>query len=129
MRQQKSTTKKKRSNSVTTKITEKQLESAILDYLNILPKCYAIKVNNTGIFDPNRKVYRTLKNKHSPKGVSDIVGSYNGRALFIEVKAPGKIKNVSKEQMEFLERMRQTGAIAFAADSIDVVEKELINEC
>ena len=52
----------------------------------------------------------------SPRGVPDIIGTLPplGRALYIEVKAPGK--KPSQLQMDFLTEQAGAGAIAFWAD-------------
>jgi hypothetical protein len=54
-----------------------------------------------------------------PRGVSDIIGCWNGRFLAIEVKTPGG--RVSPDQEKFLEAVRRHGGIAFVARSIDDV--------
>jgi hypothetical protein len=54
------------------------------------------------------------------KGVSDIIGCYNGRFLAIEVKAGS---NLSAEQAIFLGELIQAGGIAIVARSLeDVIE-------
>lgn len=68
---------------------------------------------------------RKLVGRHTPKGVSDIIGSYKGTAIFIEVKTPKTIKKATQEQLAFLEAMASTGAIAFIADSVETVYNEL----
>jgi len=63
----------------------------------------------------------------APAGFSDIFGVMkNGRALFIEVKA-GKNKPTKLQEI-FLEEMKQQGAVAFWANSIEQVEKRLAKE-
>ena len=54
-----------------------------------------------------------------PAGFSDLVGVIpgTGRAIFIEVKAPGN--KPTALQLEFLERRRAEGAVAFWADGVD----------
>jgi len=54
-----------------------------------------------------------------PAGFSDLLGVVpgSGRAVFIEVKAPGRKPTTLQE--EFLERRRAEGAIALWADSVD----------
>lgn len=54
-----------------------------------------------------------------PRGVSDIIGVFNGRFLAIEVKAAGG--RVTPEQERFIETVRRHGGIAFVARSIDDV--------
>jgi penicillin-binding protein-related factor A (putative recombinase) len=55
-----------------------------------------------------------------PKGVSDIIGCWNGRFLAIEVKTPAG--RVTDDQRKFLGRIRNHGGIAFVvARSVDDV--------
>jgi len=56
-----------------------------------------------------------------PKGVSDILGCYQGKLLAIEVKRPGK--NPTPDQQRFLDRVKIEGGISFVARSItDVID-------
>ncbi len=85
-----------------------------------------------------KKIRDHLKNKYgaecfkvhggpfSEAGVSDLVCSLPpGRALFIEVKVPGKLSTVTRLQTEFLNRMARTGAITGVATSVEDVDKLL----
>jgi penicillin-binding protein-related factor A (putative recombinase) len=58
-----------------------------------------------------------------PKGISDILGVYEGRFLAIEVKRPGG--RVSSEQRAFIERVNEEGGVGFVAYSVDDVVKRL----
>ena len=100
--------------------TESDTQRAILDYL-AMKKIYAWR-NNAGsqIIRNGDKFYRIIS---GPKGSSDIVGCLpDGRFLAIEVKRfDGQL---SKEQIEFLERIISLGGVAFMAKSIDDVIKQ-----
>lgn len=70
-------------------MTEKQIETAILTYLNTLPECFAFKVNTMGVFDPVKKIYRKSNNRFAVNGVSDIIAQHKHiGTIFIEVKTP-----------------------------------------
>jgi hypothetical protein len=57
-----------------------------------------------------------------PKGVSDILGCYEGKLLAIEVKVPGK--HPSREQIAFIHAVQDAGGIAFVAYSPeDVIQR------
>lgn len=61
----------------------------------------------------------------SPRGVPDLICVLppSGRACYIEVKTPtGKVRS---EQEEFLTRVRDAGAVAFIARSVQDVIAEL----
>jgi len=58
-------------------------------------------------------------------GISDLIGVYNGRFVAIEVKVPGKEKNVTKLQQYFLDKVNDCGGLGLVATSIENVEFEL----
>lgn len=107
------------------KLTEKQIENAILDYLSYLPGCYW-KNNSVGVYDVARKVHRK-PGKYFRPGVSDILGIDNtGRFIAIEVKtAKGRL---SENQKLFLEDVNKNGGLGFVARSIECVKKEFYGQ-
>ena len=107
------------------KTLEKQIENAILSYLNYLPKCYAWKNNTVGIYDKAKGAYRKATGKFNINGVADILGTYDGVLVAIEVKT--KTGKPSKDQEQFLNRVKSLGAIAGIARSVDEA-RGLINE-
>ena len=54
---------------------ETALKNKVLEYLNSLPGCKAIKIHG---------------NAYTEAGTPDIAGCINGRAFWIELKEPGK---------------------------------------
>jgi Holliday junction resolvase len=64
------------------------------------------------------------RSSHYRKGVPDILGVWNGRALAIEVKKPDG--QISKEQVQFLEEFCSLGGIGFVAKSVEDVVKRLL---
>lgn len=59
------------------------------------------------------------------KGCSDLIGQLRtGHWLAIEVKAPGNVPTEAQE--EFLDIVACSGGLAFWADSVDVVERRLM---
>lgn len=58
-----------------------------------------------------------------PRGVSDILGIYDGKLLAIEIKKPGA--RPSPEQVRFINRINTEGGIGFIAYSVDDVIKTL----
>jgi len=91
--------------------TEKQLETAILDWLNLIDGCFAIKINMTGIYDARRKVWRKNNNKHIHNGTSDILACYRGRFCAIEVKVG--YNKPSENQRLFIQRIKENGGVSF----------------
>lgn len=106
------------------RISEKEIETSILAYLEHLPGCYAWKNQSVGVYDPVQKKFRKSKSKYSINGVSDILGIYNERFLAIEVKSPtNKKRNI--QQDTFINCINAMGGIAFYATSIDEVKNKL----
>ena len=90
-------------------MTEQQLQAKIIKYLE-----------SKGAF-----VVKTVTTNKT--GCPDILCCYKGIFVAIEVKAPGKIKNVTALQQAQLEKIREAGGVAVATDSLEFV-KGLTNE-
>jgi len=118
--------------------TEKQIENQILAYLGI-KRIFAFKNQSTGIFDPSKGSFRKLS-QYQIRGSADILGCVGGLFFACEVKKPsiskktGQIiprtqeelaKKASPEQVEFINKIKDLGGIAFFADSLDVVKEQL----
>ena len=103
---------------------EKDIEKAILQYLEFLLSCFAWKSVTAGYFDTKTKSFKKQRNKYAINGVSDILGVYQSRFLAIEVKRPGNNKR-TKEQDSFIQMIKSQGGIAFYATSIEDVKKGL----
>jgi penicillin-binding protein-related factor A (putative recombinase) len=92
-------------------MSEKDLENRILDWLNSLDKCFAFKINTTGVYDPKKKVFRKNNGKHLHNGTSDIIGEIDGRFFAIEVKYG--YNKPSENQIKFIERIKDNGGVSF----------------
>ncbi len=108
---------------------ESALYSPILQLL-AMRGILAWRNNSTGIFDPQRKVFRSFQGL---RGTSDIIGvlpvsptNVAGRALFIEVK--GERGKLSDHQSAFLAAATARGALAFVARSLRDVDEALFRE-
>lgn len=84
---------------------ESQLQGKILRYLESLPHCYAFKV-----ISANRK------------GVPDIICSYNGYFLAIEVKAPGRLAGVTPLQKLNGDKIMASNGFYLLTDDFETVE-------
>jgi penicillin-binding protein-related factor A (putative recombinase) len=104
--------------------SEKDIEKSILRYLEHLSHCFAWKNNSTGIFDPQKKIFRKSRNKYAINGVSDILGVYRGRFLAIEVKRPEN-RERPIDQRIFIDHINKQGGIAFFATSLEEVRAKL----
>jgi len=63
-------------------------------------------------------------------GIPDIMGilPWDGRALGIETKAPGKKNNATENQKRFISEMNTAGGVAFVTDDAEEVRTKL-NAC
>lgn len=101
--------------------SEKELQNAILDFLQLQPFVEAWQT------DPARTKGRKCGGKYRPKGIPDIVGFLQGgRAFFLECK---KMPNVATpEQREFLLKANRFGTLAAIVYSLDDVISVLQRE-
>ena len=81
--------------------------SAIARWLNAQPGCYAVKTHGS--------IYSA--------GQPDLLGSYQGRALALEVKRPGR--RPTRLQAAVLKKWRAAGAIAAVVTSVEDVRELL----
>jgi len=64
--------------------TANRITANILRIVNLQPGCYAFRVNNVGVWDEKKQIYRA---GNTQKGIADILCCIRGRFLAIEVKA------------------------------------------
>lgn len=88
---------------------EKYLVKEILDYLNGLDCCRAIKVHG---------------GMYGNTGEPDIDCVYKGRSIKIEVKRKGN--KPTKIQESIMRKWKEAGCLAFWTDDIDIVIQEII---
>lgn len=75
-------------------------------------------IDSKAVFSQN--LGRYTQSKAAPVGFPDIVGnSSDGRAVFIEAKAKGKLHTLRPEQKKFLLRKLDAGCFAVCVDSAD----------
>lgn len=81
------------------------------------------KVEAKAVF--SKKANRYLRGPAAP-GFSDLVGNMpDGRAVFVEVKAPGRRSSLREEQRVFLSEKIGTNAFAVVVDSVARLEELL----
>jgi len=97
---------------------EKDLERLVMAWLD-LNKFDCNVVEAKAAYNP--KIKRYLGGPTIP-GFSDIVGNTkDGIAVFIELKAPGKLSTISFDQYTFLKRKILHGCFATCVDSVDML--------
>lgn len=84
-------------------LTEKEITKQIRDLLT------ACRIHHT-------KIWQGMM---SEKGVSDIIACHEGKYVAIEIKRPGR--KPSKDQADFLERVKESGGVAFVATCVEDV--------
>ncbi len=89
------------------------LQGAIIKYLDLHGAC-VMRINTQGTY--KQELGRFIKSG-STKGVSDILATYNGKSLAIEVKQ-GKDK-LSPEQIEFRDKHVKAGGYYLECRSLD----------
>ena len=100
-------------------MTETQIQSSIIDYLQVLEnqgKLFLHRVNNMGVYDPKRKAYRVFP-KGAKKGFPDIIVIKNGFLIGLEVKT-GEGKQ-SNNQKEVEKELKKHGADYFVVRSLE----------
>jgi len=102
-------------------IKEIDIQKGILTYLKY-KGIFAWRNNTIGVYDQARGRFRT-PGFGSIKGAPDILGSYAGKPLGIEVKAPKG--TLSDHQKAFKERALKEGWIYILAREIDDVRAVL----
>jgi hypothetical protein len=93
--------------------TANGLTKAIVNYIDLKGGC-ATRINVSGVYDQKLKKYRYGTTK---KGFSDIQATYNGKALYVEVKI-GKDKQ-SDYQKEFQKQITYSGGYYFIAKDFE----------
>ena len=103
-------------------MTEKQIETKILDYLwSINVFCW--KHENNSVYDPKRGAFRRAYSKFKFAGISDIIGILPcGKLLAIEVKRPGRVKTLTVAQKNFLDRIKDNNGINAVVTSVQEVK-------
>jgi len=89
--------------------TANGLTKCITDYLR-LKGAFVSRLNNTGIYDAKIKRYRRGMNR---RGLPDLIATYKGKSLHIEVKA-GRDK-LSEHQERIRDEQQQSGGIFYIA--------------
>ena len=108
--------------------TEAEIESAIIDMLNMQPGCYAFKHHVKGTWNEKGKFFQK-PGKHVPIGGADILFCFRGLFGCFEVKTPAAYKRFLKSpgdhelrQQSFLARVRNKGGLAEVVCSVEQAE-------
>lgn len=99
------------------KLKERDIQREIIKYLRI-KQIFCWKNNSVGIYVEKRKTYIPV----GMKGISDIIGLLpTGQLFAIEVKVKNRYPN--QNQKDFMQKINDSGGLAFVARSLDDVDK------
>jgi len=101
-------------------LTANNLTKGVKNFIK-LSGGWAVRVNTMGVYDAKNETYRKIAEED--RGVSDVVGCLNGKALFVEVKV-GK-DTESKYQKRFKKEMTRAGAVCIVAHDMDQFIEEI----
>ena len=91
-----------------------RITANVIKVINMQPGCYAFRVNNVGVWDAAKGIYRK---GNTVQGISDVIACVRGRMVCIEVKA-GKDR-MSAGQLIFSECIRQSAGHYIIARTTD----------
>lgn len=97
--------------------TANGLAACIVEYIR-LNGGFASRVNNTGIFDPRTRRFRK---SNTSKGLPDILATYNGFSLFIEIKIGLDRQSTFQRQVQL--GQEQAGGMYFIARSFTLFKE------
>lgn len=106
---------------------ETDYQRLIIDYLTVLEKQNKLwfqRTNNTAIYDPVGKKFRSLS-KGQKKGFPDIIVFMNGKTIGLEIKTPTGRQSAEQKIME--QKMKEQGAEYYVVKSLEEV-KQIIEE-
>lgn len=104
-------------------VSEKEIQKLALDYLLQHPLVSLVWQNDSR-FTRSRK--SGAVGKYRPKGLADVCGMFKGGRFFaIEFKKPGG--KVTKEQAEFLQKVKDAGGLSLLAFSVEMVVEWLFS--
>jgi hypothetical protein len=93
--------------------TSNGLTNAIVKFINYKGG-FATRINTTGIYDTRIAKFRP---SNTQKGFSDINGTFEGKALYIEVKIG--LDRMSEDQKNFQKKIIETGGNYFIAKDFE----------
>jgi hypothetical protein len=97
---------------------ESVIKRHVYEYLCMCPEFFGFISTNTGIYDPTRKCFRK-RTSGQMLGVSDIIGSWHGIFLAVEIKTP--TGRLTEPQKEFQRRVIEKGGVAFVIHSVEEI--------
>jgi hypothetical protein len=109
------------------KETANQITQNILRMVNSQPNCVAYRINNTGIWDPKKQLFRK---SHTEDGIPDIWLCIWGFFATIEVKAGKDTQKDEQAKREFeIKRAKGAYILAHSTDEAEKWFAPFLEEC
>ena len=108
------------------KETANRITANVVRAINMQPRCAAYRINNVGMWDEAKGIYRK---GNTQKGIFDVSAIIKGRAAWFEIKA-GRDKP-SQDQLIFQQEVRSAGGIAefvYSTDEFLTMFRKLLSE-
>lgn len=104
--------------------TANRITANVIRIINMQPNCVAYRINNVGVWDEAKQVYR----KGRKKGIGDISACIRGRCVWIEVKAGNDKQSDDQKVFQFeIERAKGVYLLVKSTDEFITAFKSLQN--
>ena len=100
-------------------MTETEIQAACMQWLSY-KGIFHFRVNNTGIFDPVKKIYRSF---HGTKGAPDCICVISGVLIGLEFKT--EKGRLSKHQKDFSQKLLEAGGYYVVVRSVAELEEDI----
>lgn len=95
---------------------ESAIQGHVYAYLIACKEYFGFAVFNGGIFDPRIGSYRANRGAGRRKGISDLIGSWNGQLFCVEIKTP--VGRLSPDQKLFRDDVIKAGGLHVTVRSV-----------
>lgn len=96
---------------------ENAVKKHVLQYLAYQREWFGFSVYNGATYDPKAGCFRAKTGIGQRKGVSDLIGMWNGQFMAVEIKTPTGV--VSEHQKLFIDDVIRHGGLAVVIRSVD----------
>lgn len=98
---------------------ESVIQSHVYQYLCACKEFFGFGVANGGVYDPKIKAFRAQRGVGRRKGISDLIGCWNGQLFCIEIKT--KTGRLSPDQKRFMEDVTRAGGLYAMVRSVEEI--------
>ena len=103
------------------------IENDILEYLNSNIGVKAIKLNNTGVYDPTKKIFRKSHNKFVINGIADVLVMVekSNMCFYFWIEVKSQIGRQGTDQIAFQKMIEFMGGNYYLCRSIQDADMAL----